>query len=162
MKLPVTLTPLVLYSKTLNEVGFGTSWKSTTAKTAEVVFGVTAIPCTSTNDTLKFTVVPPLSLAFAVPTPVSFLIFVSILRFKLVIFLSEPADDTALVVYFTLWKPTPNLDTVFPVAETPVSKLPPESPDATCIFDVRVTVPSVPSAKSVAKVVIFVDAKFVP
>ena len=37
---------------------------------------------TSTNATLKLTVVPPLSLALAVPTPVSFLIFASSFRFK--------------------------------------------------------------------------------
>ena len=102
MKLPLTLTPLVLYSKTLNEVGFGTSWKSTTAITADVVFGVTAIPCTSTKVTLKLTVVPPLSLAFAVPVPVSFLIFTSIFKFKLLIYVKEPATDIALVLYLTL------------------------------------------------------------
>ena len=78
------------------------SWKSTTAITADVVFGVTAIPCTSTKVTLKLTVVPPLSLALAVPIPVSFLIFTSIFKFKLLIFVKEPPVDVAVVLYLTL------------------------------------------------------------
>ena len=130
MKLPLTLTPLVLYSKTLNEVGFGTSWKSTTAITADVVFGVTAIPCTSTKDTLKLTVVPPLSLALAVPVPVSFLIFTSTVRFKLVIYIREPVTDLALVLYMTLLKVVPNLCPLFVSDSVPSLNVPPESLEA--------------------------------
>ena len=47
---------------------------------------------------------PPLSVAVAVPVPVSFLIFASILKFKFFIFINDPAgdddaDDSASAVY---------------------------------------------------------------
>ena len=150
-----------MYSKTLNEVGFGTSWKSTTAITAEVVFGVTAIPCTSTKVTLKLTVVPPLSLALAVPIPVSFLIFTSIFKFKLVIFVNEPATDVADVLYLTLWKPTPNLCAALVSDSVPLLNVPPEPPEARSSLCDWFTVPDPWFANS-AKLETLDEAKFAP